>query len=129
MSKSKKKFPHTIVWFEIPVDKPERAKVFYGKLFGWKINAFADVADYWHIDTGSKNMGEHGGLMKRKHPGQTITNYIHVPSVTKYMNKIKKLGGKICMPKTAVPNRGYFAVCQDPEKNVFAIWEMNDKAK
>jgi predicted enzyme related to lactoylglutathione lyase len=25
----------SIVWFEIPADNPERAKKFYGSLFGW----------------------------------------------------------------------------------------------
>ena len=29
-----------IVWFEIPADNLDRAKTFYGKLFGWKINPF-----------------------------------------------------------------------------------------
>jgi bleomycin resistance family protein len=42
----------SIVWFEIPADNPERAKKFYGSLFGWKIDRFPGVTDYWHIDTG-----------------------------------------------------------------------------
>ena len=128
MSKTKKK-PANIVWFEIPADKPERAIKFYGKLFGWKINAFPDMPDYWHIDTGGPDASPDGGLMKRKGPGHTITNYVSVPSVTAYMTKVKKLGGSVCMPKTAVPKMGYFAVCQDTEDNMFAIWEINPKAK
>jgi predicted enzyme related to lactoylglutathione lyase len=129
MSKTKKKFSHSVVWFEIPADKPERAETFYSKLFGWKIKLMEGMTDYWHIDTGSENMGDHGGLIERKMPGHAITNYINVPSVTRFMAKVEKLGGKICMPKTAVPQRGYFAVCQDTENNVFALWEMNEKAK
>ena len=42
---------------------------------------------------------------------------------------VEKLGGKICMPKTAVPQMGYFVICQDPENNTFALWEMNESAK
>ena len=30
----------SIVWFEIPADNVERARTFYGKLFGWKITEF-----------------------------------------------------------------------------------------
>ena len=41
----------------------------------------------------------------------------------------KKLGGKICRPKTAVPYTGYFAICLDTEKNAFALWEVNPKAR
>jgi len=29
------KTPANIIWFEIPADDPERAKRFYGTLFGW----------------------------------------------------------------------------------------------
>jgi len=48
----KARTPSSIVWFEIPADNPERARNFYGKLFGWKIKKFPGKADYWHIDTG-----------------------------------------------------------------------------
>jgi predicted enzyme related to lactoylglutathione lyase len=42
----------SICWFEIPADNPDRAKKFYSSLFGWKIEKFPGVTDYWHIDTG-----------------------------------------------------------------------------
>lgn len=131
MAKSKKSTPASVVWFEIPADQPERAKTFYGKLFGWKISPLPNTAvpGYQHIDTGGAEASPDGGLMKRLHPGQGITSYILVPSVTKHMAKVKKLGGDICKPKTAVPGMGYFAICQDTENNTFALWEMNPEAK
>ena len=43
--------------------------------------------------------------------------------------KVTKLGGKICMEKTAVPEMGYFVVCNDTENNTFALWEPDEKAK
>jgi uncharacterized protein len=130
MSKAKKSAPPAnIIWFEIPVDKPERAQKFYSSLFGWKINAMPGMADYWHIETGGPDASPDGGMITRKHPQQPITNYVNVASVTKSMAKVVKLGGKICMPKTAVPGMGYFAVCQDTENNTFALWEINDKSK
>jgi predicted enzyme related to lactoylglutathione lyase len=119
----------SIVWFEIPADNPERAKAFYGTLFGWKIELFPGMADYWHIDTGGGDDTPDGGLMKRKHPEQPITNYVNVASVDEAAAKVQKLGGKICKAKTAVPQMGYFAVCQDTEGNEFALWEKNDSAK
>ena len=118
-----------IVWFEIPADKPERAKKFYGSLFGWKIQKFPGVEDYWHIDTGGSDNSPDGGLMTRKYTQQPITNYVAVPSVDKYAVKIEKLGGTICKPNTAIPQMGYFAVCQDTEGNEFALWEKNDRAR
>ncbi len=52
----------------------------------------------------------------------------NVASVDKAAAKIEKLGGKICMPKSAVPQMGYFAICLDMEGNQFALWERDKKA-
>lgn len=118
-----------ICWFEIPADNPERAKKFYGSLFGWKIKPFPGMTDYWHIDTGGGDDTPDGGLMKRVHPEQPITNYVAVSSVNESAVKVEKLGGTICKPKTVVPRMGYFAICQDTESNMFALWEPNDRAQ
>jgi uncharacterized protein len=129
MSKSKKARSAHIVWFEIPAGDTARAGKFYGRLFGWKINPFPGMTDYWHIDTGGGDDTPDGGLMARKHETQPITIYINVPSVTRGMAKVQKLGGTVCKSKTAVPQMGYFAICRDTEGNEFALWEMNPKAK
>ena len=71
----------------------------------------------------------HGVLILRKHPEQSNTNYVAVSSVDDAAAKVEKLGGTICKPKTAVPQMGYFVICQDTEGNEFALWEMNAQAK
>ncbi|MBN2477210.1 MAG: VOC family protein [Pirellulales bacterium] len=117
----------TIVHFEIPADDVERAKEFYGSLFGWKIEKTPGPMDYWMISTtnaeGEKAVD--GGMLPRQHPQHPITNYIDVPSIEQYVAKIEQLGGKVVVPKTAVPTFGYFAVCLDTENNTFAIWECD----
>lgn len=130
-SKSKKKSspPASIVWFEIPADDVGRAKGFYQKLFGWKITKFPGPMEYWHIDTGGSEDSPDGGMMARKHAQQTVTNYILVSAVESAARKVEKLGGKICMGKTPVPGMGYFAVCTDPENNMFAVWERDEEAQ
>jgi predicted enzyme related to lactoylglutathione lyase len=120
----------SIVWFEVPANDLNRAKKFYGSLFGWKFAKLpAAVQDYWHIDTGGKDASPDGGMMPRMHPHQPITNYVSVSSVSKAAVKVEKLGGTVCKPKTAVPGMGYFAICLDTEGNTFALWEMNERAK
>jgi predicted enzyme related to lactoylglutathione lyase len=134
MSTAKNKTTASLVWFEIPTDDLERARKFYSALFGWKTKPFPgmtapEAQNYLHIDTGGADASPDGGMMKRMHPDQPITAYFSVPSVTKFVSKIEKLGGSMCKRKTAVPGMGYFAICQDTENNTFAIWEMNPKAK
>ena len=100
-------------------------------MFGWKIKKFPGPTEkpYWHIDTGGGDETPDGGMMERQSPQHGITNYINVASVNQAAAKVEKLGGKICMPKTAVPQMGYFVVCMDTENNMFALWEVNDSAK
>jgi predicted enzyme related to lactoylglutathione lyase len=120
-----------VVWFEIPADNIERARTFYAKLFGWKIDKFPGptTKPYWLIDTGAEDASRNGGMLERQFPNHTITNYVAVPSVDKSAAKVEKLGGKVCMSKTAVPQMGYFVVCNDTENNQFALWEADEKAK
>ena len=122
--------PGNLVWFEIPADDTGRAKSFYGELFGWKFQPMPGPMDYWHMDTGGADASPDGGLMKRQNAGHRgITNYILVTSVDEAVAKIQKLGGQICMPKTAVPNMGYFAICLDPEGNTFGVWQHDPSSK
>ena len=88
--------------------------------------------EYWSIMTGTEKCeqgGLGGGMMQRQVPQQQITIYIDVPSVDDYVDKVVKLGGKVCFPKMAVPGMGYFAVCLDPENNGFGLWEVNPQAQ
>src|SRR5882724_9506264 len=129
MSKTKKKTPASIVWFNVPADDLKRAQKFYRGLFGWKIKPFRGMKDFMEIDTGGADASPNGGLTGRNGSEESIVNYISVDSVDKFSAKIEKLGGKICMPKTAVPNMGYFDVWQDTENNGFGLWESDRKAK
>lgn len=129
MSKTKKNTPASVVWFNIPVDDVKRAQKFYSSLFGWKISAFRGMNDFSYIDTGGADASPDGGLGQRQGPEHAVVNYMGVDSVDKFLKKVEKLGGKVCMPKTAVPQMGYFAVCQDTENNGFGLWENDRNAK
>ena len=129
MSTSQEKQAHGIVWFGIPADNTQRAKKFYGDLFGWKIERFPGPEEYWHIDTAGGEDTPDGGIKKREQPQEPIVNYVSVDSVAEFSKQVEKLGGKICLAKTAVPQMGYFAVCQDTEGNGFGLWQSDANAK
>jgi predicted enzyme related to lactoylglutathione lyase len=120
----------TIVHFDIPADDVERAKKFYGELFGWTFEKSPGPMEYWLISASQKKGGEAvGGMMPRQQPQQPITVYFDVPSVDESTAKIQKLGGKVIIPRMAVPGMGYFAWCLDTESSVFAVWETDQSAK
>lgn len=125
----------TIVHFEVPADDLSRASSFYSELFDWKIEKCTENCteeeEYRMISTTDEKgeNGVSGGMMKRKMPNHPITNYVGVPSIDEYAVKVEKKGGKIIVPKTAVPQTGYFAVCLDTENNIFGLWECDNSAK
>ncbi len=117
-----------IVFFEVPVNDVDRAKGFYSDIFAWRINCIPEK-DCCEINTNVSTGITHGGILRRVHPEQRITNYIEVPSVDEYSAKVEKLGGKVILPKKAVPAVGYFAICQDTEGNTFILWECDNQAR
>ncbi len=117
-----------IIFFEVPADDVDRAKGFYSDIFDWRINCKPE-RDYCEINTNDSTGMTCGGMLRRVHPEQRITNYIDVPSVDEYSEKVEELGGKVILPKKAVPAMGYFAICQDTEGNAFILWESDDQAR
>ncbi len=127
---------HTIVHFEIPAKNIEKLKRFYSELFAWKFNKYpsgsemGNEMEYWTIETVpvDKNMqpirqGINGGMYPKDKPDQMPLNHFSVESVDKYVEKAKKLGGKIVSPKTEIPTIGWWAVIEDPDGNQFGILE------
>ncbi|MFX1438292.1 MAG: VOC family protein [Promethearchaeota archaeon] len=116
--------------FEINADDPKRAKIFYEKVFKWKIEKWEGPLDYWIITAGDEDeVGINGGLQKREHKDDKITNYIGVDSVNNLVKKIKENGGKILREKSPIPGVGYYAFFEDTEGNRLGIMEEDESVK
>jgi hypothetical protein len=125
-----------IAYFEVPTDDLERAKKFYGKVFGWKIekaNMPGIPPDYQGVMTGKAKIekgpgGEmsqlnSGGMMKRMYRGQPIMNYVQIDSLDKTLELVKKNGGKQMGETMTIPSVGRIAFINDSEGNALGIWE------
>lgn len=119
-----------IVHFEIPADNPERAVHFYREVFGWQFQKWAGPQDYWLITTGPNDQpGINGGLLRRMQPDASTVNTIGVASVDAYVAEVEKKGGKSVVPRMAIPGVGHVAYCQDPEGNIFGLFEDDKTAR
>jgi hypothetical protein len=120
----------TFVHIDIPTDNLERSKKFYSELFGWTFEKPFPDMEYYIFATKDLegNEGIAGGMGNREEPGQSVTNFIEVPSLDEYIKKIKAVGGKASEPMP-VPGMGYLSMCEDTEGNGFGIWEGNPDAK
>lgn len=116
-----------VVHFEVMADNPESILSFYSDVFGWKSNKWDGPMDYWLIDTG-EGPGIGGGIARKQEGGPGVINTIDVDSVDSYTEKVQSSGGKVAMPKMAVPGVGWMAYCTDPEGNLFGIMEEDSSA-
>lgn len=108
-----------VVHLEIGVKDAEKAKKFYGDLFGW---SFEDFGAARMFNTGSKE-GIHGHINSLGHePHNYCLAYIQVDDMEKYMEKAKALGGAVMVPPQEIP-MGTFAWLTDPEGNYVGLWK------
>jgi predicted enzyme related to lactoylglutathione lyase len=118
----------SVTHFEIYAENPETLADFYRELFGWTITKATGV-DYFHIQTGSDPTSIRGGLMERPIPGpRSWVHYIAVDSLDETIARIEQLGGKVLRPKTAVPKSVWYAVVEDPQGSIFAIYQPDPTA-
>lgn len=117
------------VHFDMSAEDPTRAAQFYGDVFGWKFQKWEGPMDYWMITTGTDDIGINGGLSKRTDGNAATVNTIDVPSVDDFLDRITSAGGKVVMPKDAIPGVGWFAACVDTEGNQFGIMQPDSEAK
>jgi predicted enzyme related to lactoylglutathione lyase len=120
-----------VTHFEIYTADPKAVQPFYEQVFGWKFDKFeGGPIAYWLINTGDeKDPGINGG-MTRPREGQSpgTLNTVAVKSLGETMKKIEQRGGKICVPKMAIPKIGWLAYAGDPLGNVFGIMEPDENA-
>lgn len=66
--------------------------------------------------------------MKSLDGATRTTNSIEIPSIDEYLQKVIDSGGQIVVPKTAIPNMGYFAHCLDNQGLLFGVSEFTKEA-
>lgn len=128
-----------LIHFEIHVDNMERAKKFYGEVFGWTFQDYSEYAGmpYFGAITGDdKEMGINGALMQRQGPppaaNQAVNGYVCTMGVEDYDSteeKILQCGGKTALLKYALPGMAWQGYYLDTEGNIFGIHQPDENAK
>jgi predicted enzyme related to lactoylglutathione lyase len=121
-----------VVHFEIPADDVERAKGFYGSVFGWDLQTVdMGTGTYTTVSTvpvddqqlPTERGAINGGMMQRsaQTPNPVIT--IQVDAIDEALKKIEAEGGSAITPRTEIQGMGAFAYFKDPEGNTMGLWE------
>ncbi len=105
------------VHVELNTTDVAKAKMFYGKLFDWKLKDIPmPEGSYTMIEVGG---GTGGGLMKHPIPGAPSAwlAYVLVDDVKAATRKAKSLGATVMKDATEVTGMGWFSIITDAESD------------
>jgi len=125
------------IHFEIHATDPQRCIDFYTKMFGWTFTKWDSPTDYWLVKTGEKDTpGIDGGMLPRHGAGpvpmQSVNAFVctvDVADVEAAIKRVGELGGKIALPKVAIPGVGWLAYALDTDLNLFGVMQFDAAAK
>jgi predicted enzyme related to lactoylglutathione lyase len=116
--------PGQIVHIEIPADDTEKAREFWGSLFGWTFEAYPGPSEYHMTQIGEQQ----GAAITNMESGKRGTrSYFTVDDINAGAARVKELGGEASEPMP-VPSMGWFATCTDPHGNEFGLWQTDESA-
>lgn len=119
-----------VVHFELAAENPERAAEFYRQAFGWEIKKWDGPQEYWLATTGAAGeIGIDGGILPRRPGAPPTIATIGVESVDAALQQVLRCGGKLALPKMAIPGVGYQAHCLDTEGVVFGLHQSDPSAR
>lgn len=110
---------HAVVWFEVLGGDGAGLRGFYGELFGWKYEV---ANDYGVVPPGGKGIPGGVGAVEKK-ADKHVTFYVSTPDIEASLAKVTKLGGRVLMPRTALPAGPTIAMFADVEGNAIGLVE------
>lgn len=130
-------YMNRVVHFEIEADDIDRAKTFYGSVFGWTFEDYSQYvnSEYWGVVSGQKGEeGINGGMMKRSQPVSEGASNAYVCSIVvnnydSYHQKILDAGGKCVISKLALPGMAWQGYYVDTEGNRFGLHQPDENAR
>ncbi len=112
---------HPIVHIEFSTQDRTQAANFYGNIFGWETQDMPEM-NYTSFSSGEGSPG--GGLnpVTEDYPAGTVVVYIQTDDINGTLAKIEAQGGQVVMPKSEIPNMGWFALFKDPTGNLLGLY-------
>lgn len=119
-----------VVHFELPAKDLARARKFYQKTFGWKMESVPEM-DYTLVQTARvdrKGMPRdpgtiNGGMAERGGPLKTTVVTVLVTNIDATVRKVARAGGKLVRKKMSIGPMGFVAYISDTEGNVVGLFQ------
>jgi hypothetical protein len=111
--------PNPVTHFEVTGKDGKKLQEFFGKLFGWEIDA--NNAMNYGIVSAQDGRGAGGGIGPAMGGPGMVTFYVEVDEPQAYLDKAVSLGGSVVMPVSEIPDGPTIALFADPEGHVIGI--------
>ena len=117
---------HPVAWFEIHTADPDKAKAFYGEVFGWQFDD--SMPGYSMIGLGD-DAPIGGGIAHSEgnYPNDAVF-LVQVPDVSASLSKITEAGGSIVADVQTTPFGLAFAYAANPDGSVFGVYRLPAEA-
>jgi predicted enzyme related to lactoylglutathione lyase len=113
------------VHIELHTNDLAKAKDFYSKLFGWKLEdmPMPQGGSYTMINVGE---GTGGGMMTNQVPGTPAhwMAYVDVADIRASTQKAQDLGARVLVQPMQVGDHGWMSVITDPTGATIAMWKQ-----
>jgi uncharacterized protein len=116
--------PGQMVHLEIPAGDTQKARDFWGSLFGWEWQTFDGPFEY-HMTRFSETTG--GAIMEAEGDKRGPRVYFDVDDINAATARVAELGGA-SGEAMAVPGMGWFSINKDVEGNEFGLWQNDAEA-
>jgi uncharacterized protein len=116
---------HPVMQFQLLARDPDKLTAFYGKLFGWRVNA-DNAMGYRMLDTGS-DRGIKGGVWPIGDEGHPLVQlFVEVDDVPASAAQAEQLGGQVIIPPQVLPDGDEMAIVMDTEGLSFGLVRARD---
>ncbi|MCE9670711.1 VOC family protein [Myxococcus stipitatus] len=114
----------TPTWMDLMTLDLDKARAFYGDLFGWTFDIGPKEAGYYTLCQLGGRPVAGLGLKPPDQPRFAVWNlYFEVDDVDAACARAEKLGGKVVMRPRDVPESHRIAFCVDPTGATFGLWQ------
>jgi uncharacterized protein len=113
---------HPIVHVDIPAQDPPALSRFYADLFGWQVQSLQTLAYTRFQAPGGVTGGFVGLGGPLQHRTGELVVYVGSNDIASDVQKAIELGGKVVVPKTEIPQTGWFAILEDPAGNRLGLF-------
>jgi predicted enzyme related to lactoylglutathione lyase len=119
--------PNPVIRWQIVSPEPKKAAAFYQKLFAWKLST-ANALGYRELASGT-GRGADGGVWPAPPDKPGFVQLIfEVTDIDHSLLDASKLGARVIVPKSALPDGDTMAVLLDPTGLPFVMCQPKHRA-